>query len=96
MEFFLLRVIALAATCLPSVYSQSGCSVDDLADHELVANLLALSLRDSAGQVPLPSVEVLDVNTVCLATAPTFGLYRYASLVVSYNCQGTPPCLLGE
>lgn len=56
----------------------------------LVADLapsVAQSLVTDARPQP-PTVTVLDYNVVCLATDTVWGEYRYASVVINYNCSG--------
>ena len=46
----------------------------------------AVTLGDSGSA---PDILVLDSQTVCLAVGPTRDRYRYASVVVSFNCFGS-------
>ena len=48
----------------------------------------ALTLGDSGSA---PAIDVIDSQTVCLAAGSTRDLYRYASVVVSFNCSGSLP-----
>ena len=92
----LFRLLVVAATCSLVVRAQQvGCTLDSL-DDDTIAELLGSSLVANAGQAPTPTITILDTNLVCRATAPVFGLYRYVSVVVSYNCDGSPPCPSGE
>ena len=50
----------------------------------LIADAITLGDPGSA-----PDILVLDAQTVCLAAGPTRDRYRYASVVVSFNCSGS-------
>ena len=53
---------------------------------DLVAD--ALTTGDSGSP---PAIELLDSQTVCLAAGSTRDLYRFASVVVSFNCSSPLP-----
>ena len=63
----------------------SRCTLDSLNLESLLPDSLARVSRSKEQ----PQVNVLESNIVCLSGAVTYGTYRYASVVVRYNCMGS-------
>ena len=92
MESYIFLALAIALSCT-SVRGQNECPA--IQESELgntttpgTSGLIAdaITLGDSGS---VPDILVLDSQTVCLAVGPTRDLYRYVSVVVSFNCSGS-------
>ena len=88
-------ILLLAIVSCTPVRGQSECP--EIQESELgstttpgTSGLIAeaITLGDSGSA---PDILVLDSQTVCLAAAATRNRYRYASVVVSFNCSGSLP-----
>ena len=91
MPYYLLALTVILS-CTP-VRGQNECP--EIQESELgstttpgTSGLIAdaVTLGDSGSA---PDILVLDSQTVCLAAGPTRDRYRYASVVVSFNCSGS-------
>ena len=92
MEAYIFLALTVILSCT-SVRGQNECpaiqeselgSTTTPGTSGLIADAVALGDSGSA-----PDILVLDSQTVCLAVGPTRDLYRYASVVVSFNCSGS-------
>ena len=77
-----MKNLVLALLLIATVRAQHhACSIPTLQSRINGGNLVAMAVYFG-----IPTVTVLDHNIVCLSTHSTRGLYRTASVVVSYNC----------
>ena len=67
------------------VVSSQECTRENLEDFPTVAALVARSLAATLGGGSSPTINIQDLNIVCLAVDTTASNFRGASLVVQYN-----------
>ena len=90
MPYYLLAlVIVLSCTSVrgqecPGIQESELGSTTTPGTSGLIADAITLGDPGSA-----PDILVLDSQTVCFAAAATRDQYRYASVVVSFNCSGS-------
>ena len=67
-----------------------GARGQQCTESQLNQNLQEL-VADALTTGDPPAIELLGSQTVCLSAGSTRDLYRYASVVVSFNCSGSLP-----
>ena len=72
--------------CYLQLVSSQECMRENLEDFPTVAALVARSLAATLGGGSSPTINIQDLNIVCLAVDTTASNFRGASLVVQYTC----------
>ena len=92
-----MELVLYVVLLMIGVTGAQNCGTDDLINNlgSSGGNLVALSLS-SNGRGDVPTVTILDQNIVCLVTDTVRGQYTGASVVVSYNCDGSACPMMSE
>ena len=84
----------LAAVCLLLLLSHASAQecdaiqISDIGSNDTASTDGAIAQLFSVSQQNIPEVLVMSSRTVCLAAAATRDKYRFASVIVTYDCGG--------